>query len=92
MKTTAAHDIWFRIQIPIGIPEFDSLPEPDVAWLKKRDYGKMQPQPDDVLLLIEVSDSTLSKDRNLNSRLYAEAEIQEYWIVNVNVACIEVHR
>lgn len=92
VKSTSNCDIWVRIQNPIGIPEFDSLPEPDVAWLKKRDYGTTQPQPEDVLLLIEVSDSTLSKDRNLKSKLYAEAGIQEYWIINVKDACVEVHR
>lgn len=92
IESTLGQDIWVRIQNPIGIPEFDSLPEPDVAWIKKRDYSKTQPQPEDVLLLIEVSDSTLRKDRNLKSKLYAEAGIQEYWIVNVNDARVEVYR
>lgn len=92
VQATNQQDIWLRIQNPVGIPEFDSLPEPDVAWLRKRDYGKTQPQPDDVLLLIEVSDSTLAKDRKLKGKLYAEAGIQEYWIVNVKEACVEVHR
>lgn len=91
-RFTIDEDIWVRIQNSIGIPDFDSLPEPDVAWLKKRDYSKTHPQPADVLLLIEVSDSTLNKDRDVRSRLYAEAGIQDYWIVNVREACIEVRR
>ena len=92
VAVTSGADIWVRIQNPVGIPEFDSLPEPDIAWLKKRDYRRTQPTPDDVLLIVEVSDTTLDKDRKLKGKLYAEAGIQEYWIGNVNEACIEVYR
>src|SRR5882724_2509947 len=47
---------WVRIQNSIGIPELDSAPEPDVCWVRRRDYSTGRPLPADVLLVIEVSD------------------------------------
>jgi len=46
----------------------------------------------EVLLLIEVSDSTLEKDRKIKMELYAKAKIAEYWIINVSDEEIEVYR
>ena len=81
-----------RIQNAIGIPKLDSVDEPDVSWVRKRDFSKTLPSPDDVLLVIEVSDSTIRKDRGVKAKLYAEAGVQDYWIINVNDSCVEVHR
>ncbi|MEL7123973.1 MAG: Uma2 family endonuclease [Bacteroidota bacterium] len=69
-----------------------SVPEPDIAILKFRadHYTQSHPTPDDVLLLIEVSLSTLEKDKNLKLQLYAASQIPEYWIVNLEDKCIEV--
>jgi len=72
----------------------ESLPQADIAALIFIDnfYGDRHPGPDDVLLLIEVADSSLSYDRRVKSSLYGAAGIAEYWIVNLPERQIEVYR
>lgn len=81
-----------RIQNPVVV--VDSRPEPDVAIVVARDheYAAAAPRPDDILLLIEVADSTLAYDRTEKLSLYAEAGVREYWIANVNQPSVEVYR
>ncbi len=81
-----------RVQGSLGIPALDSVPEPDLSWLRREDYSARRPTPEDVLLVVEVSDSSLDKDRGLKARLYAEAGITDYWVVNVKDRCVEVRR
>jgi Uma2 family endonuclease len=80
------------VQNPIHIDEYNA-PEPDVALLKPRDdfYTNSLPKPPDVLLLIEVSDSTIEYDREVKKTLYAEAGITEYWLANLQDNTIEVY-
>jgi Uma2 family endonuclease len=80
------------VQDPIRLA--DSEPEPDVALLLPRAdfYASGKPRPADVLLVVEVADTTLDFDREAKRPLYAEAGIAEYWIVNLNDDCLEVHR
>jgi Uma2 family endonuclease len=63
----------------------DTEPQPDVALLKPRDdfYAEAHPGPEDVLLLIEVSDTTLDYDRGEKLKLYADNGIPEYWIADL---------
>jgi Uma2 family endonuclease len=72
----------------------DSEPEPDIAVLRRRDvpYKEREAHADDVLLLIEVADSSLAYDRSTKLRLYAEAGIPEYWVVDCGAETVEVHR
>ncbi len=81
------------IQNPVTLPPI-SEPQPDISILKpgadRLDAGV--PLPGNVLLIIEVADTTLSYDRNTKLKLYAKAAIPEVWIVNVNSRCIEVYR
>lgn len=84
--------VWVRGQQSLGIPALDSLTLPDLAWMSRRDYSKTRPLVEDVLLLIEVSDSTLSRDRNKKGKLYASAGIRDYWIVNIKGRCLEIRR
>jgi Uma2 family endonuclease len=72
----------------------DSEPEPDLALLRPRDdfYSDATPGGNDVLLVVEVSDTTLENDRTLKCEIYAEAGIPEYWIVNLVENCLEIHR
>jgi Uma2 family endonuclease len=81
-----------RVQNSIGIPPLDSAPQPDLAWVRRKSYRLRRPQPRDVFLLIEVSDSTLDYDRGEKAGLYAQAGIAEYWVVNIPLRCIEVFR
>lgn len=81
-----------RVQNSIGIPPSDSAPQPDVAWVERKSYRRRRPLPAEVLLLIEVADSSLADDRFVKGPLYAAAGIAEYWIANLPGRCIEVHR
>jgi Uma2 family endonuclease len=82
---------WFaRSQEPITTLE--SEPEPDVVVLSGRrpDYTKSHPQPHQVLLVIEVAESTLAYDRTVKKRLYARAGIPVYWVVNLIDKQVEI--
>ena len=81
------------VQSPVRI-EDHSEPEPAIMILPFRDdyYAEAGVTPQDVLLLIEVSDSTLRYDRNTKLPLYAQAGIPEVWIVDVNKQQLEVYR
>jgi Uma2 family endonuclease len=72
----------------------DSEPEPDLMLLKPplTIYKNRDPFPEDVLLLIEVSDTTLAQDRSLKVPLYATASIPEIWILNIVEERLEVYR
>jgi len=72
----------------------DSEPEPDLTVLKlpKAQYLERKPQAEDVLLITEVSDSTLAYDRSRKLGLYAEANIPEVWLRNVQDEVLEVYR
>jgi Uma2 family endonuclease len=80
------------IQSPVRLNEF-SEPEPDIALLKPQNnlYKDRHPQPEDVLLIIEVADTTMLKDRNIKVPLYARAEIPEVWLVNLPKDVVEVY-
>ncbi len=80
------------VQDPIRLGDY-SEPEPDVALLKPHEdfYAQELPSPTDVLLLVEVADTTLAYDRNVKVPLYARAGIPEVWLVNLTEAVIEVY-
>lgn len=82
-----------RVQNPVSIDK-SSEPEPDIAIAVNRQEGYRQnhPQPKNIILVVEVSDSTLHFDREVKMLLYAEAGIPEYWIVNLQDEQVEVFR
>lgn len=84
---------WVRQQLPITIPP-NSEPEPDIAVVRldPNRYRDAHPSPEDVYLLIEVSDSTLKFDREQKSKIYAQANILEYWVIDVKQKKIVVFR
>ncbi len=86
----SAHRSQVSIRVQCGFVCDDSRPEPDILWLKPRRYGRTRPTAKDVLLLIEVSDSSLSSDLQEKADLYAEAGVQEYWVVDVPSSRIHV--
>lgn len=77
---------------PIRIPGLTSKPEPDRSVVRgvARDYARRSPEPADIALLVEVSDTSLADDRKL-ADLYARAGIPAYWIVNVIDGQVEVY-
>jgi Uma2 family endonuclease len=80
------------VQNPVRLSDF-SEPVPDVCLVKRRSdfYAAHHPVPADVLLLIEVADSSLLKDRNVKVPLYAAAGIAEVWLVDLPAQSIEVY-
>lgn len=68
----------------------DNRPEPDVLWILPRRYGRTRPTAKDVMLLIEVSDSSLSSDLQDKADIYAQAGVQEYWVVDVPSSRVHV--
>jgi Uma2 family endonuclease len=61
-------------------------------WVTRKKYTRKHPEPGDVQLLIEVSESSIRDDRGEKRDLYAEAMIADYWIVNLTSRTIEVYR
>ena len=82
-----------RVQNPITLDGGSEL-QPDVAVVRRpwRGYPTAHPQPDDVLLLVEVADSSLETDSGAKRELYARAGIRQFWIVDLTTDCVLVHR
>lgn len=81
-----------RVQNTVGIPELDSIPLPDITWVRRKSYRRSRPRVSDVLLLIEASDSTLAYDCGEKAILYARAGIKDYWVADIRHQTIEVFR
>jgi Uma2 family endonuclease len=84
-------------EAPIDVSPEDnptSEPEPDLAVLAQPClvYEDANPGPSDLLLIVEISDTTLAFDLGIKARLYARAGIAEYWVVDVAGRRIVVHR
>lgn len=79
---------------PITIPEQNSESAPDIAIVKRlgKVYQRHHPYPEDMLWVIECSQSSLKKDTEVKSTLYAQAGITEYWIINWQQNCLIVLR
>ena len=82
-----------RVQCSVRIGTHD-LPEPDFVLARPRPdrYANGKPDPEDVLLVVEVAESSLLYDRDVKGALYAECGIPEYWILNLRENRLEVHR
>lgn len=81
------------VQNPVALDRH-SEPQPDLALLKPRPdfYESGHPQPEDVLLFLEISDSTLRYDRDIKVPLYASAGIPEVWLLDLAYQRLEVYR
>ena len=81
------------VQNPVQLDDLTE-PEPDFAVLKPRpdDYRLATPRADEVLLIVEVADSSLAYDRTVKRSLYARHGIPEFWIVNLPAGEVEVCR
>ncbi|MDP6454112.1 MAG: Uma2 family endonuclease [SAR202 cluster bacterium] len=80
-----------RSQNPLRLNQ-DSVVQPDLVLLARRDdyYASTTPDPNSVLLLVEVSDTTLLYDRNVKLPLYARSGVPEVWIVDLQSGQLEV--
>ena len=80
------------VQSPVRLAGVQSGPEPDLVWLAPRDYSQSLPAAEDVLLLVEVADTSLEFDRGEKCDLYAGAGIADYWLVDLIARVVEVRR
>lgn len=80
-----------RVQNPIGLDE-RSEPQPDIALVKRTNYADRHPTAADVLLIVEVSDTTLEYDRDVKLALYARHGIPEVWLIDVKAGEWVVYR
>lgn len=80
-------------QNPLRLNEL-SQPQPDLAVLRPRDdfYADAHPGPEDVLLLVEVADTSLAYDRDVKIPLYARCGVPEVWLVDLESRAVEVYR
>jgi Uma2 family endonuclease len=78
---------------PITLPN-QSEPEPDIAVVQRlgREYLTHHPYPENIFWLIEYSESTLEKDLQVKSRIYAEVGIPEYWVVDLKKRQLAIFR
>lgn len=70
----------------------DHPPEPDLVWARKMPAKRIRPTHTDILLLIEVADTSVEQELGEKARLYAEHEIAEYWGVDAQAAQVHIHR
>lgn len=89
---TTGDEAFVWAQNPIRLNDF-SEPQPDVSLLRRRDdsYRQAHPTPDDVLLLVEVSDTTAAYDKRVKVPLYARAGVVEVWVVDLAQEKIEIY-
>ncbi|CAN5805155.1 Uma2 family endonuclease [soil metagenome] len=82
-----------RIQDPILLDDF-SEPEPDIVLAVPRadEYENSHPTPDEIYLILEVSDSTLGYDRNTKGEAYSRAGIRQYLVLNIQEKTLEDYR
>ena len=82
-----------RVQLPLRLGEMSEL-EPDVAIVRARPdfYSARHPSADDVLLVVEVAESSLAYDRGMKIPLYARSGVPEVWLVDMRDIAVTVHR
>jgi len=86
-------DLGIRVQSPLRLSDL-SMPEPDLTILRWRDdfYESQHPTAADVLLLVEVGDTSARFDRELKLPLYAAASVGEVWLLDVGARAISICR
>ena len=84
-------DYIVSVQNPVRLPG-DNEPQPDIVVTRRQGRKGGVPAAADVLMLIEVSDTTLAYDRRVKLPLYAAAGIPEVWIVDLESKRVLVYR
>jgi Uma2 family endonuclease len=77
------------VQNPITVDEY-AEPQPDLALVSELPAGRL-PGPEEIILVVEVSDTTLPYDRNVKLPIHARAGIPEAWVVDLQGEIVEVH-
>jgi Uma2 family endonuclease len=81
------------VQSPLRLDAYNE-PQPDLMLLRPRadDYRASHPSATDVLLLVEVSETSLAYDRGIKLALYAKFEVPEVWIIDLSGSAVEIYR
>ena len=87
---TARQEVSIRVQSSIHCG--DHRPEPALVWSRRMSAKRIRPTHADLLLLIEVSDSSTEQDLGEKARLYAEHDIPEYWVIDIKAEQVHIHR
>ncbi|MBK1704212.1 hypothetical protein CKO40_06530 [Halochromatium glycolicum] len=92
VEATHGHAIVWP-QNPVRLGDL-SAPQPDIALLRWRQdfYRQEHPKPEDVLLIVEVADTSLAHDRDRKLPLYARFAIPEVWLINIGARAVTIHR
>ena len=79
-----------QVQDPVLLENRTEV-QPDLAVVRLAPYADAHPRPEDVLLLVEVSDTTIGDDRRRKMPLYARLGIPEAWLADVNAQAVDIH-
>jgi Uma2 family endonuclease len=92
-RTVADATALVSVQSPLRLDDFNE-PEPDLMLLRPRadDYRANHPGAADVLVLVEISDSSLAYDRGAKLALYTQFGVPEVWIVEIAGSAVEIYR
>lgn len=89
----ADKSVFVSTQDPIQLDDF-SEPEPDLALVQGTvlDYVEHHPRPEQIYLVVEVADSTLKRDCEVKDKIYAQAGIADYWVLDVQNRQLHIFR
>lgn len=92
LTTTVGTSAIVRVQGSVWLDLFNE-PEPDIVLLRPRAdfYASAHPGPADILLIVEIAESSIDYDRDIKTRVYARAGVAEYWLVDLNEDVVHVH-
>ena len=82
----------YKVRSQSGLLIGNSVPKPDFTLLAPKRYGRNRPTADDVLLIVEVAESSLNYDLGEKAQLYAEGGVSEYWVVDVAGQTLHRHQ
>ncbi|MGH3089445.1 MAG: Uma2 family endonuclease [Rubrobacteraceae bacterium] len=87
---TGDDNVFVSVQNPLALGEY-GYPQPDLALVRRIGNRSGAPMPEEILLVVEVADTSLAYDRGRKFPLYAEAGIPESWLVDLKSDAVEVH-
>jgi Uma2 family endonuclease len=93
LRDQLGHAALVRTQDPIQLDDY-SEPEPDLVIVRGTvpEYAAHHPRPSEIYLIVEVADSTLKQDCEIKDKLYAQAGIDDYWVIDLKNRQLHIFR